>query len=312
MLEGGTHEGQPDYHPARRQPAARSAAQQRHRVHRERTRCVRPARAAPAARAHAGRAGHARARQPAQACRPAREIRRAERAARSQRSAVLPRRVRQRRRNPAAHLHADGGARLRALRAHLPAAARHVHQHQRPRPDRRRARQLAAPGRHHRRHRRRAHPGPGRPGRQRHGHSGGQAVAVHRVRGRASGDMPADHARHGHQQRDAAQRPVLRRPAPPASHRRGLRRADRGIRHRRLQGVSGRDHPVRGFRQPQCVPPARALSRSHLHFQRRHPGHRGRGGGRHPVRAAGQGQCRLPTRSCCSWAPAKPRRESPT
>ena len=36
--------------------------------------------------------------------------------------------------------------------------------------------------RHHRGHRRRAHPRPGRPRRERHGHSGRQAVAVHRLR----------------------------------------------------------------------------------------------------------------------------------
>ena len=38
----------------------------------------------------------------------------------------------------------------------------------------------------HRRHRRRAHPGPGRPGRQRHGHPGGQAGPLHRLRRRAA------------------------------------------------------------------------------------------------------------------------------
>ena len=41
------------------------------------------------------------------------------------------------------------------------------------------------------------------------------------------------------------------------------------------RGLSGRRHPVRGLRQPQCVPPAAEVPRPDLHVQRRHPGHRG-------------------------------------
>ena len=83
-----------------------------------------------------------------------------------------------------------------------------------PRPHRAGAAQLAAPRRRdHRRHRRRAHPRPGRPRRERHGHPDRQARALHRVRRRAPDAVPAGDARRRHQQRGAARRPALHRPA---------------------------------------------------------------------------------------------------
>ena len=48
--------------------------------------------------------------------------------------------------------------------------------------------------------RRRAHPGPRRSRRRRHGHSGRQARALHRLRRRAAATDAADHARRRHQQ----------------------------------------------------------------------------------------------------------------
>ena len=55
-----------------------------------------------------------------------------------------------------------------------------------------------------------------------------------------------------------AQRPALRRPARAAAHRRGVRRVRRGVRRRDAGGVPRRAGPVRGLRQRQRVPAARA------------------------------------------------------
>ncbi len=63
-----------------------------------------------------------------------------------------------------------------------------------------------------------------------------QALAVHRVRGPASMEMPARDARRGHEQRSAARGSPVPRPAPAPSHGRSLRRTDRGV-HRRHTGV---------------------------------------------------------------------------
>ncbi len=109
----------------------------------------------------------------------------------------------------AAHLHPDGGAGLPAVRPHLPAAARPVHQRQGPRARRQAAAQLALSGQAHRGDRRRAHPGPGRSGRQRHGHPGGQAVALYGLRRRASESVPAGDAGRRHQQRSVAERSAI-------------------------------------------------------------------------------------------------------
>ena len=131
------------------------------------------------------------------------------------------------------HLHADGGPGLPEVRPHLPAAARHLRHRQRPRPGQRAAAQLAASRRRDdRRHRRRAHPRPRRSRRQRHGHPGRQALALHRLRRRPPDAVPAGDARRRHQQRGAARRPALPRPAPAAPDRRRLRRAGRRVRHR--------------------------------------------------------------------------------
>ena len=72
-----------------------------------------------------------------------------------------------------------------------------------------------------------------------------------------------------------------------ARARRGIRRAGRGVRGRRRQALPGRGHPVRGLREPECVPAAAQVSRPDPDVQRRHPGHRrGRAGG-NTVGAAG-------------------------
>ena len=65
-------------------------------------------------------------------------------------------------------------------------------------------RQLALSGQADRRHRRRAHPGPRRSRRQRHGHSGRQAVALFGLRRHSSGALPAGDAGRRHQQRGVA------------------------------------------------------------------------------------------------------------
>ena len=70
----------------------------------------------------------------------------------------------------------------------------------RSRADRRTAGQLAVSGKAYRRDRRRAHPGSWRPRRQRHGHSGREALALLRMRRRASGALFAGDARRRHRQ----------------------------------------------------------------------------------------------------------------
>ena len=107
------------------------------------------------------------------------------------------------------------------VRPHLPAAARPVRHGRRPRPRAQHPAQLAAPRRgDDRRHRRRAHPRPRRPRLQRHGHPGGQALAVHRLRRRAADAVPAGDAGRRHQQPGAARRPALPRPGAAAADRR--------------------------------------------------------------------------------------------
>ncbi len=277
--------------PARRRAAARTDAEQGHRVHRGGARRARPARAAAAPRFDAGRAGVAGARELPAALLAAREVHHAGVAAGPQRGAVLPGDHRLPRRDDADHLHADRRPRLPAVRPHLPQAARHLRVAPRPRPHRSGAAQLAAPRSvDDRGHRRRTHPRPGRPRRERHGHPDRQAVAVHRLRRHRSGGLPAGDARRRHQQRDLAQRPALRRRARAAAHRRGLRRVRRGVRRRDAGGVPRRGGPVRGLRQPQRVPAAREVPRPHLHVQRRHPGHGGGGRCRHLLGAAGHRQ----------------------
>ncbi len=86
----------------------------------------------------------------------------------------------------------------------------------------------------------------------------------------------------------------------------------RGIRRGGAEGVSRRADPVRGFRQHQCVPPAAALPRPHLHLQRRHPGHRGGRAGRPGVRAAHHGRRSSGTSASCAWARARRRPGSAT
>ena len=95
----------------RRRAAARSAAQQGHRVHRRRARRARPARPAAAARVARRRSRSAAcSRTSAASPRPLEKYIDLERAARPQRGAVLPRPDRPPRRDDADHLHADGRA----------------------------------------------------------------------------------------------------------------------------------------------------------------------------------------------------------
>ena len=206
-------------------------------------------------------AGGSRADQSAPSAQRPGKIRGAQRAARPQRDAVFPPRLRQHRRDPADHLHADGGARLPKVRQYFPATARPVHRRQRSRPHRQAAGQLALSGQTHRRHRRRAHSRPRRSRRQRHGHPGRQALALFGLRRRAPEVVPAGHARRRHQQRRAAEGSVLCRAAPQAPDRRRLRQSGRRIHHGGAQGFSRRADPVRGFRQSFGVPAAAQISR---------------------------------------------------
>ena len=84
----------------------------------------------------------------------------------------------------------------------------------------------------------------------------------------------------GHRERQAARRPALPRAAAPPAAGQRVRRVDRGVRRSRQRTLAGRPHPVRGFRQPERIPPAREVSRTRVHVQRRHPGYRGRHAGR--------------------------------
>ena len=69
----------------------------------------------------------------------------------------------------------------------------------------------------------------------------GKLVALHRVRGRASAPLPAGAARRRHQQRGAARRSALHRPAAASARaRRRVRRAGRGVRRRGRRRVPGR------------------------------------------------------------------------
>ena len=80
----------------------------------------------------------------------------------------------------------DRRPRVPEVRPHFSAPARPFHRRQRSRPHRAGAAQLAPSGAADRRHRRRADTGAWGSRRQRHGHTGGQAIAVYRLRRRAS------------------------------------------------------------------------------------------------------------------------------
>ncbi len=275
----------PPARPSWRPAAPGPADEQGHRLHRRRTRRARAARAAAAARVHPGPAAAARLRQLQAQARPAREVHLPEPAPGAERDAVLPARPRAPRGDDADHLHADGGAGVPEVRPHLAPPAWVVRVRAGPRPREGDPPELAQPGRaDHRHHGRRAHPRPGRPRRQRDGHPGRQALAVHRVRGRAAGAVPARHAGRRHRQPGAARGPALPRPPAAAPARRRVRRARGRVRHRRADHVPARVHPVRGLRQLERVPPAAQVPGPRLHVQRRHPGH----GRRHAGRAGGR------------------------
>ena len=123
--------------------------------------------------------------------------------------------------------------------------------------------------------------------------------------------VPAGAARRRHQQSGAARRSALPRPAPAAAARRGVRRAGRRIRHRGARALSRRRDPVRGLRQPQRVPAARASIAT--------ASRRSTTTSREPRRSRWRGSCRRcaspaassASRRCCSRAPARRRPASP-
>ena len=123
------------------------------------------------------------------------------------------------------------GLACQRVRPHLPATARHLHRRKRPGPHRRAAGQLAASGKAHRRDRRRAHIGAGRPGSQRHGHPGRQALALFRLRRRASEAVPAGDAGRRHEQRGVVEGSVLCRSAPASAAWPRIRRTYRRVHH---------------------------------------------------------------------------------
>ncbi len=98
--------------------------------------------------------------------------------------------------------------------------------------------------------------------------------------------VPAGAARRGHQQRGAAARPAVHRARPAARVRARVRQPGRGVHRRDAGGVSRRGRAVRGLREPQRVPAARAVPRPDPDVQRRHPGHGGRRAVGSAVRAA--------------------------
>ena len=219
--------GNPDGNQGNR-AAARSIAQQGHRFQRSRARRARSPRPPSAARLHAGRAGRPHSREFPQQAHRSRQVRQPDGAARPQRGAVLPDPDGLPGRDDPDRLHADRRSRVPAIRTHLSASARHLHQRQRPRPHRGGPGQLAAPRRgDHRRHRRRENSGPRGSGRGRDGNPRRQALALHRVRGNPAQCLPAGAPRRRHQQCGAPRGPVLPGPAPAAPARRRIRRAGR-------------------------------------------------------------------------------------
>ena len=199
----------------------------------------------------------------------------------AERAAVLPDGDRAHRSDHAAHLHADGRRGLQGVLAHRTRPEGLLHHSRRSRRNPAHPRQLARKGHPgHRRHRRPAHPGTGRPGCERHGHSGGQAGALHRLCRNRSGSLPARDARRRHEQRRAPEgRAVSGVPAPAASGE-GLLRSRRRVRDGRAVEVSGRADPVRGFPHAERVCAAGEIQAPGAVLQRRHPGHGcGRPGG---------------------------------
>ena len=80
--------------------------------------------------------------------------------------------------------------------------------------------------------------------------------------GHPAGPLPAGHARRRHQQPATARRSALHRPAPAPPHAgRPTTRSSRSSSTAVAAGVPAAPSPVRGLRQPQRVPAARALSR---------------------------------------------------
>ena len=125
--------------------------------------------------------------------------------------------------------------------------------------------------------------------------------------------VPAGDARRRHEQRGAARRPALHRPASRRGCRRGLRRARRGVRRwPRSRCSPGCIVQFEDFAQSQRVPPAREVPRPHRTLQRRHPGHRRGDAGRPPLGAAHHRRQAVRPERSCSWGAARPASASAT
>ena len=77
---------------------------------------------------------------------------------------------------------------------------------------------------------------------------------------------PAHHPRRRHQQRGAARRSALSRPAPDSRARGRIRRLHRRVRDAVAVALPEMLHPVRRLRELQCRAAPGALSRSDLHL----------------------------------------------